>query len=743
LVWERQRMEKLRVAVNRSQQSAIEAREQRALAQYQGLLAQRHDAASQLKIVASYAERGDNETARSILDEIAPPYGPSDTRAFAWHYLDRVLGPHIRALPELPAAVRRVGARRDGQMIALADDAGNTLIVDLSTGKSTALPAEPGLTFCHRLVFSPGGETLAAVWHGSRDNDWTKCAVKLWNVANAVELLGMPRDFGFCYELLFSPGGEAIVTVEAYGTNPDKSVRSWRVSADRKRVTPGESLRGDQLRGGLTRAFRNTLPAQRPFQISDAVAVTPEDGSTTAIMLAERVVRLYTMVNGYCKAVCLIRGDEVVCIPRTDLLVRHTQARIDEICRLARMVTGLDRARPIDERDAVVTTTFSPDGCTAAILDRSSNHMSCRLRLVDVATGRLSLESPWNQPTTGCSFEFAPADHALIVVGLGNQPRLWDFSGRRAPATLDGHKKEVWGLAFSRDGRSLVSSSDDSTLKIWDVAWGQEQRTLTGHASLITAVAYSPDGELLASAGWDKTIRLWNAASGAAIATLSGHTEHVRTLAFSPDSKTLASAGDDKLIWRWDMATRSKLAAPLAVHTERVSSVAFALDGTTLYSDSLDKTIRLWDWRKSQLRATWLTDDQVLSLALSPDGRTLAVAQPHGTIRLWDVVNEKAHLVLRGHVGEVMGINFSPDGLTLASAGRDHSVRLWDPVTGREVLTLKGHTAPVHTIAFSPDGTILATGSHDGAIKLWWASPKLKDQQDARPIRYVSSRSEH
>src|SRR5262249_31726216 len=157
---------------------------------------------------------------------------------------------------KLPATVRTIGTRRNGQTIALADDIGNTLLVDLVTGKSTALPDEPDLTGCLRLVFSPDGETLAAVWYDPKVPSWGKCAIKLWDVASGQEIPGMPRDFGFCFELLFSPGGDTLVTVESFDTDQDKPVRVWRLSADRKRVSLVESLRTDQLRGALS----GTLP---------------------------------------------------------------------------------------------------------------------------------------------------------------------------------------------------------------------------------------------------------------------------------------------------------------------------------------------------------------------------------------------------------------------------------------------------------------------------------------------------
>lgn len=71
--------------------------------------------------------------------------------------------------------------------------------------------------------------------------------------------------------------------------------------------------------------------------------------------------------------------------------------------------------------------------------------------------------------------------------------------------------------------------------------WGVHQQTLEGHSSSVRAVAFSPDGTTLASASDDQTIQLWNTATGAHRQTLEGHSGSVRAVAFSPEGNTLAS----------------------------------------------------------------------------------------------------------------------------------------------------------------------------------------------------------
>jgi WD40 repeat protein len=281
--------------------------------------------------------------------------------------------------------------------------------------------------------------------------------------------------------------------------------------------------------------------------------------------------------------------------------------------------------------------------------------------------------------------------------------------------TLTGHTDAVISVAFSPDGKSLVSASSDNTVRLWRVEDGSTIGTFTGATSWAQSPVFSPDGQMIAHASDAGTVRLWRAADGAAVRTLRGDTGDVWTVAFSPDGQMLAagSSGDTVTIWKVADGTVIRALA------EAGSVVAFSPDGQTLAS-AFDKTIKVWRVADGTLIRTldghtnWMN-----GLAFSPDGQLLASASADRTLKLWRVADGSLVHTLRGHNEVVRSVAFSPDGQMLASSSVDDTVRLWRVADGAAVKTLTGHTDSVISVAFSPDGTLLASASFDRTIKLW------------------------
>jgi WD40 repeat protein len=332
---------------------------------------------------------------------------------------------------------------------------------------------------------------------------------------------------------------------------------------------------------------------------------------------------------------------------------------------------------------------------------------------------------------------YAPDGRHVLSTSYDQTVRLWDVSTGKEVRRFEGHTAWPYAAVLSPDGRHVLSGGDDLVLRIWDAQTGKELRPGEGHTRGITWIAVSPDSRRALTGSWDGTVRLWKVESGEQLRVLEGHTDVVQSVAFSPDGKRALSAGNDKMVRLWDLETGKELRS-LEGHAGPVMSAAFSPDGRRALSGSMDKTVRLWDVDTGkQLRCLEGHTSPVTQVAFTPDGRhALSAASPEGDeegercVRVWDLGTGKdLHRVETG-VANRMAV--SPDGRYAVMSSPGHpDPRLWrlpdlTPEKVGEVRRFEGHDGTVRAVAYSADGRYVLSGSGwpagDKTARLWDAA---------------------
>ena len=390
----------------------------------------------------------------------------------------------------------------------------------------------------------------------------------------------------------------------------------------------------------------------------------------------------------------------------------------------------------------------------------------------------------------GTGVAFTPDGRQLVTAADDGTVRVWDLAGGKELLTIAAAEHRVSGLAISPDGK-LLATADGKSLRLWDAKNGRELRKMGCENDVQNPgpIVFSADGATLAAIGKDDSIRLFQTATGKERLTLPAQVKGVRCLAFTADGKSLVSIGGDAAaepLRVWDLSsgklTRElPIKAPGAIRIrplalaadgrtlavecatlERIKNAkggmtvftqyrlclwdvaegrerlrtegegdvlwaaAFSADGKSVVTAGMGNHVRVWDATSGQLRAALESypdgsrPDLLGTVAFSLDGKRVASVGEGATVHVWDVTTRSEVKGLpEGHHAAVRVVAYAPDGKTLASASADHTIRLWDAATGRPLRLLKGHARGVRALVYSPDGMRLASADMGGALRVW------------------------
>ena len=365
---------------------------------------------------------------------------------------------------------------------------------------------------------------------------------------------------------------------------------------------------------------------------------------------------------------------------------------------------------------------------------------------------------------------------------------------KAALGTIPGSGQELFGLAFSPDGRLLATGGEPHDVTLWDVHDPRHPRLVsrvpTGFAGALQALAFAPDGHSLLAAGagphpldeWDvstparptalpaphglpsgstvQAVAFDRTGSSVAAVTLGGDivdwstarpgapkltgrssAGRLNAVAFAPTTGQLLTGGSGGGVTIWNTTdARLTVARVLPGNSDgQINVLTFSPDGSQLLSGSSDDSVRQWQVGSWTAQPATPGPGPVTGAAFSPDGASVLSTSADGALRRWSTRRSEAHV----SAGTVFSLGFTGDGHTLAVAqnGVGGGVQLWDarnPRAMRRVgplLTMTGgHGAIDGVSAISRDGRLVAAGNSTGQVELWDTRDVAEPRQVAAPF---------
>jgi WD40 repeat protein len=374
---------------------------------------------------------------------------------------------------------------------------------------------------------------------------------------------------------------------------------------------------------------------------------------------------------------------------------------------------GKETAALLLGKEPVAGLALSGDGKVLASLDRAPH----RLKLWSLAMskpGTFDKTEPLavvDLPGELTALTLNSDGQRLAFSSAGKPAvHLYDVATKRELQRFADHQAAITSLTWQPDGRTLVSSSRDKTVRTSDVA---ALKVIDAHAGGVVSVQYHASGTQALSAGKDKTIKLWDLTKGEVVKTFGPLSASPSAAMFSRDF-TQVGAAAGKTVHVWNLADGKEVAT--LPHPADVLSLSFNADKTRLVTGGADKVTRVWDLASGLELQFFTQTDPVRVVAFHNSNTAVLSAAGNKQVTIDTIA---AARVLKADTGPLTALTVTPSGTHVLTAGSDKQIHLWNIASGAKERSFPVAPAPLHTLAIAKNNILVAAAGTDRVVRLY------------------------
>lgn len=665
---------------------------------------------SQIALSQRHWLLGEIAAADRMLEDCVPTL-----RNWEWGYLRRLCPREVPTIGPLSGGCTAIAINRDCTRICTAGD--RVKIFDAATGRMLLT-----LSTDYRygaLAFSADGTRIA----GARSREWW------WSG----EVMRSPPPPGAHAASL--PSDSSVVKVWDASTGQETLsadvelpvISTVACSPDGKRLCVASRSAPPSLATQIGRI--DVLDSQTGNKVSHSEGFVPRDaafvadGKLIVSRIDGNIVAFLDPANGLITST-LTGGSTIAVSPDTHwLAVGNLGGTPGELAFVPiERAPGTFRNFRV-ARIPVHCLAFSPDNARVGAASTDG------VRVIDASTGGEVCTLPEHGgPVT--LLAFSPDGKRLLSADSYGNTAAWRIPAPedravitlRTPPAKGITGTESHGAAFSPEGSRFAIESNTNIVRVYSTNDWAETLALQGHGAPIKYIAFSrTNARLLASGSRDGTARVWDVATGKELHRLDHHKRAVTWLSFVSNDETLLSADYSGTLRAWDIATGEER---YSVRIDpRSCCFAASPDGSRVVSAESDGRIRVWDaGRGTQIRAVRLVKDAIRSICFDSTGQVLVAVTWSGAATAIDIKSGETLYTLRAHEEPAENCVFSPDGNRLLTVGND-TIRLWAVHLRQQVFVFK-ERARINEALFDPGGRWIAVRLFDGTTKIYDAGKR-------------------